>query len=125
VDFLIFPSTWRWRRYVAPKRRLTPHLHSATSQKTALFIVTAVKTSNLTIVGTVLHVCHIFLHALYVCRIFNPQVSVVKFRTHFIIRNTNILIVTKMQMFSCGVKNVEGSWIVMESMHVTAKLTLL
>jgi hypothetical protein len=25
---------WRWRRYVAPKRRLTQDLHSATSQKT-------------------------------------------------------------------------------------------
>jgi hypothetical protein len=38
----------RWRRYVPPKRRLTPHLHGATSKKTAFFIVTAVKTSNLT-----------------------------------------------------------------------------
>jgi hypothetical protein len=31
-----------------PKRRFTQDLHSATSQKTAFFIVTAVKTSNLT-----------------------------------------------------------------------------
>jgi hypothetical protein len=30
------------------KRRLTPHLHGATSQKTAFFTVTAMKTSNLT-----------------------------------------------------------------------------
>jgi hypothetical protein len=30
-----------------PKRRLTQYLHGATSQKTAFFIVTAVKTSNL------------------------------------------------------------------------------
>jgi hypothetical protein len=40
---------WRWRRYVPPKRRFNPlDLHSAASQKTAFFIVTAVKTSNLT-----------------------------------------------------------------------------
>jgi hypothetical protein len=40
---------WRWRRYVPPKRRLTKYLHGTTSQKTAFFIVTAMKTSNLTI----------------------------------------------------------------------------
>jgi hypothetical protein len=40
---------WRWRRYVPPKRRLTQDLHSATSKKTAFFIVTAVKASNRTI----------------------------------------------------------------------------
>jgi hypothetical protein len=39
---------WRWRRYVPPKRRLTQDLHSATSQKTTFFIVTAMKASNLT-----------------------------------------------------------------------------
>jgi hypothetical protein len=39
---------WRWRRYVPPKRRLMQDLHSATSYKTTFFIVTAVKTSNLT-----------------------------------------------------------------------------
>jgi hypothetical protein len=38
---------WRWRRYVPPKRRFTQDPHGATSQKTAFFIVTAVKTSNL------------------------------------------------------------------------------
>jgi hypothetical protein len=38
---------WRCRRYDPPKRRFNrPHLHGATSQKTAFFIVTAVKTSN-------------------------------------------------------------------------------
>jgi hypothetical protein len=37
---------WRWRRYVPSKRRLTQDLHSATSQKTTFFIVTAVKASN-------------------------------------------------------------------------------
>jgi hypothetical protein len=42
---------WRWRRYVPPKRRLRPYLLGATSQKTAFFIVTAVKTSNLTSVS--------------------------------------------------------------------------
>jgi hypothetical protein len=36
------------RRYIPPKRRLTPHIHGAKSQKTAFFIVTAVKASNLT-----------------------------------------------------------------------------
>jgi hypothetical protein len=39
---------WRWRRYVPPKRRFTQDKHDATSKKTAFFIVTAVKTSNLT-----------------------------------------------------------------------------
>jgi hypothetical protein len=39
---------WRWRRYVPPKRRFTEDLHGSTSQKTAFFVVTAVKTSNLT-----------------------------------------------------------------------------
>jgi hypothetical protein len=36
-------------RYIPPKRHFTQDLHSATSQKTAFFIVTAVKTSNLTL----------------------------------------------------------------------------
>jgi hypothetical protein len=40
---------WRWRRYVPPKRRSTQDLHSATSQKTTFFMVTAVKASKLTI----------------------------------------------------------------------------
>jgi hypothetical protein len=48
------PSSGMWRRVdilltdVPPKRRLTQYLHDATSQKTAFFIVIAVKTSNLT-----------------------------------------------------------------------------
>jgi hypothetical protein len=38
ADFLIISLLpWRWRRYVPPKRRLTPYLHGATSQKTAFF----------------------------------------------------------------------------------------
>jgi hypothetical protein len=38
ADFLIISlRPWRWRRYVPPKRRLTPYLHGATSQKTAFF----------------------------------------------------------------------------------------
>jgi hypothetical protein len=38
---------WRWRRFVPQKRQFNSQdLHSATSQKTAFFIVTAVKTSN-------------------------------------------------------------------------------
>jgi hypothetical protein len=43
----------RWRRFVPPKRRFTQDVHGATSQKTAFFMVTAVKTSNLT-------KCHLF-----------------------------------------------------------------
>jgi hypothetical protein len=39
---------WRWRQYVPPKRRFTQVLHGATFRKTAFFIVTAVKSSNLT-----------------------------------------------------------------------------
>jgi hypothetical protein len=40
--------SWRWRRYVPPKRRFIQYPHGAKSQKTLFFIVTAVKTSNLT-----------------------------------------------------------------------------
>jgi hypothetical protein len=39
---------WRLRRYVPPKRRFTQDLQGTTSQKMTFFIVTAVKTSNLT-----------------------------------------------------------------------------
>jgi hypothetical protein len=46
--FLFSPLPWRCRRYAPLKHRLTPLLHGATSQKTAFFIVTAVKTWNLT-----------------------------------------------------------------------------
>jgi hypothetical protein len=45
-------STLRWRRYVSPKRRFTQDLQSATSHKTAFFIVTAMKTSYLTLPST-------------------------------------------------------------------------
>jgi hypothetical protein len=38
---------WNCRRYIPPKRRFTQDLHGASSQKTAIFIVTAMKTSNL------------------------------------------------------------------------------
>jgi hypothetical protein len=42
-------SRWLLTEWCAsPKRRFTQNLHGATSKKTALFIVTAVKTSNLT-----------------------------------------------------------------------------
>jgi hypothetical protein len=50
------PSSGMWRRIdlvltdVPSKRRFTHDLHSATSQKTAFFIVTVMKTSNLTII---------------------------------------------------------------------------
>jgi hypothetical protein len=37
---------WRLWRYVPPKRRFTQNLNVATSQKTAFFIVNAVKTST-------------------------------------------------------------------------------
>jgi hypothetical protein len=49
----------RWRRYVPSKRRFTQDLHGATSQKTAFFVVTAVKASNL-----ICNVCRIAI-ALY------------------------------------------------------------
>jgi hypothetical protein len=41
---------WRWRRYVPPKRRFTQDLHGGTCQKATFFIVTAMKTSNLTLI---------------------------------------------------------------------------
>jgi hypothetical protein len=45
----LFFRPWRWRRYVPPKRRLTPNgLHGVISQKMVLFITTAERTSNLT-----------------------------------------------------------------------------
>jgi hypothetical protein len=38
---------WRWKRRIYPKHRLTFNiLHGVTSQKTELFITTAVRTSN-------------------------------------------------------------------------------
>jgi hypothetical protein len=40
--------SWRWRRYVPPKRRFTQYLHDDKSQNKTFFIATAVKTSNLT-----------------------------------------------------------------------------
>jgi hypothetical protein len=43
-----FLLPWWWRRYVPPKHRFLQESHGVTSQKTAFFIVTAVKTSNLT-----------------------------------------------------------------------------
>jgi hypothetical protein len=46
IWFILLP--WRWRQYVPPKRWFTQDPHGATSQKTAFFIVTEVKTSNLT-----------------------------------------------------------------------------
>jgi hypothetical protein len=48
VPLSLISLPWRWRRYVPSKRRFTQDLHSATSEKMAFFIVTAVKTSNLT-----------------------------------------------------------------------------
>jgi hypothetical protein len=38
---------WRWRRYIPPKCRFKQDLHGSTSKKTAFFIVTAMKTSDL------------------------------------------------------------------------------
>jgi hypothetical protein len=40
---------WRWKRHVPSKRRFMQGLHGTISQKTALFIATAVKTSNPTL----------------------------------------------------------------------------
>jgi hypothetical protein len=48
AQFILRP--WRWRRYVPPKCRLTfNELHDIISQKTVLFITTAVWTSNPTL----------------------------------------------------------------------------
>jgi hypothetical protein len=85
--FLFFFLPWRWRRYVPLKRRLTPYLHGATSQKTAFFVVTAVKTSNLTFyIEFILcqsHTCYVLLMQ---CFIIIPLSSIYK-----IIRGTYIL----------------------------------
>jgi hypothetical protein len=43
----LFSRPWRWRRYLPPKRRLTLNgLQDVVSQKMALFIIIAVRTSN-------------------------------------------------------------------------------
>jgi hypothetical protein len=58
-----FIRTWKWRRYVPLKRRLTfEGLHGVTSQKTAFFITTAVRTSDPTIRSVTLI---LFLHREY------------------------------------------------------------
>jgi hypothetical protein len=54
---------WRWRRYIPPKRRFTQELHGATSQKTAFFIVTSMKTSNLSYTVIIDH----YYHSSYCC----------------------------------------------------------
>jgi hypothetical protein len=51
----VFPRSriflpWRWRRNLTPKRRFLQDPHGATSEKTAFIIVTAVNTSNPTII---------------------------------------------------------------------------
>jgi hypothetical protein len=43
-----FLSLWWCRCYVPPKRRILQETYGVTSQKTTFFIVTAVRTSNLT-----------------------------------------------------------------------------
>jgi hypothetical protein len=43
---------------VPPKRRFLQEPHGVTSQKTPFFIVTAVKTSNLTLIHLLLHLYH-------------------------------------------------------------------
>jgi hypothetical protein len=41
--------TWKWRQDILPKRqKISTELHSVTSQKTAVFVVTTVRTSELT-----------------------------------------------------------------------------
>jgi hypothetical protein len=50
----------RLRRYVPQKRWYTQDLHGATSQKTAFFIVTTMKTSNLTNLDLFLSFLHIW-----------------------------------------------------------------
>jgi hypothetical protein len=45
---LLLLSILKWRRYFPPQCIFLQEPHGITSQKTALFIVTAVETSNLT-----------------------------------------------------------------------------
>jgi hypothetical protein len=47
--FLAYFRPSRWRRYVPPKRWAFSKKHSVTTQKTVLFIITAVTTSNPTL----------------------------------------------------------------------------
>jgi hypothetical protein len=54
----LFLLPWRWRRHGPPKRRFIINPHVATSQKTAFFVVTTMKTSNPT---CIYHACsHLF-----------------------------------------------------------------
>jgi hypothetical protein len=48
VVFIWFVSPWWWRWHVPPKRQFSQEPHGITSQKMSFFIVTTVKTSNLT-----------------------------------------------------------------------------
>jgi hypothetical protein len=52
---LWFPSPWRWTRNLLLTHRFLQDPHGVTSQKTPFFIVTAVKTSNLTITNNTRH----------------------------------------------------------------------
>jgi hypothetical protein len=54
-----FLSLWWRRRYVPPKRRFLQEPHGLTSQNTTFFIVTAVKTSNLTYMKQYLQPCNV------------------------------------------------------------------
>jgi hypothetical protein len=58
---------WRWRRYVPPKCRFKQDLHGVTSQRTAFFIATAMKTSNLT--SLILLNCAFYMDP-YMCIVF-------------------------------------------------------
>jgi hypothetical protein len=51
LTFLVYRvlSPWWWRRYIPPKRRFIQEPRYVTSKKKAFFIVTAVKTSTLTL----------------------------------------------------------------------------
>jgi hypothetical protein len=44
LDWFFLP--WRWRRHIPPKHRSSQDVHGATSQKTELSLVTAVRTVN-------------------------------------------------------------------------------
>jgi hypothetical protein len=73
---------WIWRRYVPPKRRFTQDLHGATSQKTAFFIVTSVKTPNLVFRTLVTNrigkrISELFINIRFVLSSFLQQTSVI------------------------------------------------
>jgi hypothetical protein len=70
-------STLKMEAIVPPKRRFTQDLHGATSQKTTFFLVTAVKTSDLT------KLILIYVYVGTVCGI--TSLRIYRFKTKFML----------------------------------------